>query len=148
MLPVHELSLEDCKWWWKDAEAGDDQWRRCSTFPTNIHHELKVGGLVPDEGAELNEGTMQWVFKTEFASPSKPQQYDSIVLPLDGLDKIAKIWLNGEVVLECDNVSMPQRVDVSKYLVLGRLAGDNELEIHFQSAARLAREGFEKGGLN
>ena len=56
--------------------------------------------------------------------------------------------LNGEVVLECDNMFTPQRVDVSKSLVLGRVAGDNELEIRFESAARVARERFEKGGLS
>ena len=154
MLPVQEISLADCTWEWKDAEAGDNEWRRCSTFPTNIHHELKVLDLIADEGVELNERKLQWVgekdwvFRTEFASPSNFQKYGSVVLAFDGLDTIATVTLNGEVVLECDNMFTPQRVDVSKYLVIGRVAGDNLLEVLFQSAARIARERFEKGGLD
>lgn len=154
VLPVKEISLADSTWEWKDAEAGDDEWRKCSTFPTNIHHELKVLELIPDEGLELNERKMQWVgekdwvFRTEFASPTNFQSFDNVFLEFDGLDTIAKVTLNGEVILECDNMFTPQRVDVSKHLVIGRTAGDNELEIHFQSAARVARERFEKGGLN
>ena len=154
MLPAQEISLANCKWEWKDAAAGEDEWRGCSIFPTNIHHELKVLDLVPDEGVELNERKMQWVgekdwvFRTEFPSPTDLQKYDNVVLAFDGLDTIATVTLNGEIVLECDNMFTPQRVDVSKHLVLGRLAGDNELEIHFQSAARVARERFEKGGLD
>lgn len=154
MLPVQEISLADCKWEWRDAEAGDNEWRACSTFPTNIHHELKVLGLIPDDGVELNERKMQWVsekdwvFRTEFASPTNFRQYDNVVLAFDGLDTIAKVSLNREVILECDNMFTPQRVDVSKSLVLGRVAGDNELELRFESAARVARERFEKGGLS
>lgn len=154
MLPVQTISLAACKWEWKDAAAGDDEWRVCSTFPTNIHHELKVLDLIPDEGVELNERKMQWVgekdwlFKTEFPSPTNMQKYSGAFIAFDGLDTIATVTLNGEVVLESDNMFTPQRVDVKKHLVLGRVAGDNELEIHFQSSARVARERFEKGGLN
>lgn len=154
MLHVQEISLADCVWEWKDAAAGDEEWRKCSIFPTNIHHELKLLDLIPDEGVELNERKMQWVgekdwvFRAEFPSPANFQKYENVVLAFDGLDTIAEVTLNDEVILECDNMFTPQRVDVSKRLVLGRVAGDNRLEIHFQSAARVAMERFEKGGLN
>ena len=42
---------------------------------------------------------------------------------------------------------LPQRVEVGQHLVLGTVAGDNELEIRFESAARIARARFERGGL-
>ena len=54
------------------------------------------------------------------------------VLAFDGLDTFATVKLNGEVILETENMFIPERVDVT-----GKLKGDgaaNELEITFDSA--------------
>ena len=153
MKSVRHISLSDCTWEWKAADAGKGEWKPCSRFPTNIHHELRVLDLIPDEGIELNERKMQWVgekdwiFRTSFPSPSDSQDYEHAVLAFDGLDTIARVTLNGEVVLECENMFAPGRVEVGKFLAIGRLGGDNELEIYFESAARVARERFERSGL-
>ena len=152
MKPVKEFPLGDYAWEWKQADASEDDWKPCSRFPTNIHHELRVLGLIPDEGVELNERKIQWVgeedwiFRTEFPSPPDFREYDHVVLAFDGLDTIAKVTLNGEVVLECENMFTPQRAEVRKHLAIGKLGGDNELEIYFSSAARVARERWEEKG--
>lgn len=152
MKQVQEISLGDCTWQWKQADAGEDEWKPCSRFPTNIHHELRVLKLIPDEGVELNErkiqwvGEKDWVFRREFPSPPDFREYDHVVLAFDGLDTIAKVTLNGEVVLECENMFTPHRVEVRKHLAIGKLGGDNELEIYFTSAAKVARERLESSG--
>src|SRR5690606_21013906 len=54
------------------------------------------------------------------------------VIAFDGLDTFATVKVNGDVVLETDNMFIPERVDVT-----GKLKGEgeeNELEITFDSA--------------
>lgn len=64
---------------------------------------------------------------------------DGIVtfLAFDGLDTFATVKLNGNVVLESDNMSVPHRVDVTKLL---KPDIENVLEIKFDSALLRARE--------
>ena len=153
MKPASSQSLGNFRWEWRQADAREEPWRECTLFPTNIHHELRVLDLILDEGVELNERKIQWVgekdwiFRTSFPSPEKVQDYEHVVLAFDGLDTIANVTLNGETILECDNMFTPQRVKVRKHLALGMLGGDNELEIHFTSAARVARERQERSEL-
>lgn len=151
MPSFKEIALGECAWEWKQADSGDDQgWRNCSRFPTNIHHELRVLDTIPDAGIELNERKLQWVgekdwiFRTSFTTPSNIGEYIHTVLAFHGLDTIAKVTLNGNVILECDNMFTPQRVEVGKNLAT---EGENKLEIYFTSAARVARERMEKSGL-
>jgi beta-mannosidase len=55
------------------------------------------------------------------------------VLAFDGLDTFATVRLNGEVVLQSDNMFVPHRIEVG-----GRLKtedeGENVLEVEFKSA--------------
>lgn len=147
MKPIVQTSLGDFQWHWK--EAGTENWTPCQRFPTAIHHELRVLDIIPDEGIGLNErkiqwvGEKDWVFKTEFPSPSNFHDCVNVQLAFDGLDTIAKVTLNGHVILECDNMFVPQRVDVKKYLAS---SGKNELELYFESAARVGREREAKSG--
>jgi beta-mannosidase len=53
------------------------------------------------------------------------------VLAFDGLDTFATVKLNGETVLESDNMFIPHRLDVTKQLSPGQ---KNVLEIDFASA--------------
>lgn len=147
MQPYTQISLGDYAWEWKQADS-DDAWRKCARFPTNIHHELRVLELIPDEGVELNERKIQWVgekdwiFRTCFPSPSGSRS-EYVELVFDGLDTIAKVTLNGSSILECDNMFTPQRVDVRESLAP---EGDNELVIYFTSAAKVARQREEASG--
>ena len=150
MKPSISRSLADFQWEWKQADSpSQDHWRKCSSFPTNIHHELRILDMIPDEGVELNERKLQWVgekdwiFRTSFPTPSNSKDYSHVVLAFDGLDTIAKVTLNGSVILESDNMFAPQRVEVGEFLVDDV---ENVLEIYFTSAARVARERISCGG--
>jgi beta-mannosidase len=108
--------------------------------------------MIPDEGIELNERKMQWVgekdwlFKTGFKTPDDVKGYENVILAFDGLDTIATVTLNGHVVLECDNMFISYRVDFAAS-DLNRAGDENVLEIHFESAAKIARERMEASGL-
>lgn len=124
-------------------------------FPTQVHHELKLLGQLPDEGIEFNErkiqwvGEKDWVFYTSFPTPEDIDERELVELVFDGLDTVAEVKLNGEVVLRCDNMFVPERVEVKELLRRegdgeGGREGENRLEILFESAARIAREREEK----
>ena len=144
---VQQYSLKDCKWYWKEetsAPTDYTDWHECVSFPTVIHHELEEAKLIQDPFVADNERKIQWVgrkdwaFKTSFSTPSHASGYSHHVLAFDGLDTVAKVFLNGEVILECDNMFTPYRVDVSGKL---KKAGEkNGLYIAFESNARVAKE--------
>ena len=124
------------------AEKGDSKFLPVAQFPTNVHLDLLHNGLIPDPFIGKNEldvqwvGEAQWVYRTSFPSPPPPADGLSgsrkAVLAFDGLDTFATVSLNGEVILETDNMFTPFRVDVSSSLKKG--GEDNELVIHFDSA--------------
>jgi beta-mannosidase len=63
--------------------------------------------------------------------PQVTEQKEGVVhvLAFDGLDTFAKVKLNSEIVLESDNMFIPQRLDVTQ-----KLKATNVLEIDFASA--------------
>ena len=150
MSSFTSTSLAELVWEWKQADSADP-WNKCSRFPTNIHHELRVKDLIPDEGIDLNEREIQWVgekdwlFRTSFATPSDSSGYDHVVLAFDGLDTIVKVRLNGVDLLESDNMFIPHRLEVGE-LLRTNSSGENELELVFFSAARIARERMQASG--
>lgn len=81
-------------------------------------------------------GEKSWTYKTTL--PKAPSD-DGVVtfLAFDGLDTFATVKLNGKVILESDNMSVPHRVDVTGLL---EASTDNILEIDFASALLRARE--------
>lgn len=71
-----------------------------------------------------------------FEKPSAPAG-SSIVLVFDGLDTFAKVKLDGQVILESDNMFLGHRVDVTKAL---EAEGKHTLEIEFDCALLKARQ--------
>lgn len=77
-----------------------------------------------------------WVYRNVFEKPSAPVG-SSIVLVFDGLDTFATVKLNGQVILESDNMFLGHRVDVTKAL---EAEDEHTLEIEFDCALLKARE--------
>ncbi len=113
-------------------------------FPTNVHLDLLAHKLIPDPFIGKNEllvqwvGESQWVYKTTFSCPAVAEGAKA-VLAFDGLDTFATVVLNGEKILETDNMFLPERVDVTSVVKEG---DGNELAHHVRQ--RLP-EGLEAG---
>lgn len=126
-MAVQEISLSRYPWYWKEEGSNSSYWVKTGTFPTVIHYELEEAKLINDIFVSDNERRLQWVgerdwsFKALFPTPKDAASYSSNILALDGLDTVAKVMLNGETILECDNMFIPHRVDVK-----GRLKQDGE----------------------
>ena len=84
----------------------------------------------------------RWIYRVELPAVSERERGPNtkIVLAFDGLDTIAWVRLNGDVVLRTSNMFIPYRVDVTKHISNTKA---NILEIEFASAFREARKAKE-----
>ncbi len=114
--------------------AGDAAWVP-ATVPGTVHTDLLAAGLIPDPYAGANEDTLQWiedrdwVYHLSLDPPEGVRRQDRLDLVFDGLDTYAAVTLNGDTVLEADNMFRSWRVDVASALQ----PGANTLEVHFRS---------------
>lgn len=80
-----------------------------------------------------------WIYKIDLPPVSKAalEANATYALSFEGLDTLATVRLDGNVILESDNMFVPHHVDITKYLSHD---GTNLLEIKFASAFEAARE--------
>ena len=78
-------------------------------------------------------GEKSWSYRIDLPPISRPEG-STVALVLEGLDTFAHVRLNGETILNSDNMFMPYRVDVTNHL-----RGENGLEIDFAPALLRAR---------
>jgi beta-mannosidase len=109
--------------------------------PGHVHLDLIENGVIGHPFERMQELGCQWVdeqdfsYRTTFAWQPDTERPQS-VLRFEGLDTVCRVFLNGELVAEHDNMFVPLEVAVS-----GRLrAGENELRVDFLSAARIGVE--------
>ncbi|KZV98784.1 glycoside hydrolase family 2 protein, partial [Exidia glandulosa HHB12029] len=108
-------------------------------MPSEIHLELLHLGRIPDPFLGHNEHKIQWVgerewlYTTQFAYDGDNEHVE---LVFEGLDTICTVYLNGEVILEADNMFRPWTVKLEPT----KLRGSNVLLLHFKSAKLVAKE--------
>jgi beta-mannosidase len=92
---------------------------------------------IPDPFLGFNELQAEWVadkswtYKVKLPQVREARDGEVHVLAFDGLDTFATVKLNGEVILESDNMFILYRLEVTKQL---KAISDNILEIDFASA--------------
>ena len=110
--------------------------------PCNVEPYLVSLGLVDDYmpsddpySMQIFESVDDWTYSTTFFStPVGVGCRRELVL--EGIDTIAEVYLNGARILDCCNMHLTYRVDVTERL----LAGENELKIVIRSSELWARE--------
>ena len=111
-----------------------------ASVPGSVHLDLMRAGVIPDPLARLYEHGVawvdesDWVYETTFGVDGPPPA--CAYLHFHGLDTLAEIALNGEVLGRTEDMFIPHEFPVG-----GRLkAGENTLSVTFQSALRVGRE--------
>ncbi|KAJ5484650.1 Glycoside hydrolase family 2 N-terminal [Penicillium expansum] len=113
---VHPLSSG---WSFKDRDT--DEWLPVATVPSVVQQDLIANNKLDDPYIGFKEldarwvNEKSWVYRNVVEKPSAPAG-SSIVLVFDGLDTFAKVKLDGQVILESDNMFLGHRVDVTKAL--------------------------------
>ena len=136
-------------WQFRQADDLNSVYLETRGFPTEIHLDLLHHGIIRDPFVGKQENDVQWVgekpwtYRTKFWSPidllhDSPKK---AVLVFEGLDTYATVVLNGETILETENMFLPSRVDVTENLFYGE---DNILEITFESTFLIGKRIVEK----
>jgi len=119
-------------------------------IPTNIHIDLQSARIIPDPHAGTNERDIQWVheraweFETEFFLTLPSLAGRKAELVFEGLDTFATVRLNGKEILECENMFLEHRVDITDTVLL--MGKQNSLTIVFHSAMQRGAVLMEKYG--
>ena len=108
-----------------ETDFAGDGWRTAQV-PGTAHTDLLAHGLIPDPFHGTNELDVQWVgetdwlYKLEFEIDEISSRLEGQTdLCFDGLDTFARIWLNGELILESDNFFVTYRVSVTQTCIRG-----------------------------
>ncbi|WP_157489660.1 glycoside hydrolase family 2 protein [Frigoribacterium sp. Leaf44] len=109
-----------------------------ATVPGTVHTDLLAAGLIVDPYLDANEHLLAWIGQADWSYTSsfdwQPDGHDRHELVFAGLDTVATVLLNGEVVAETRNQHRTYRVAVD-----GRLReGSNDLEVRFGSPVAYA----------
>lgn len=122
-----------------DNFAAEEGWMP-ARVPGTVYQDLLEAGRIPDPFLGMNEREVQWVaerdwcYRVDFHCHDNGMAYRDLVF--EGLDTFARVWLNGEQILDSDNMFVPARVAVGRLLKPGR----NRLAIYFDAALRRGRE--------
>ncbi len=116
-----------------------------ATVPGTVHTDLLAAGKIEDpfwRDAEMRlqwVGELDWSYRTTFQAGARMVEAEVVEMVFHGLDTYATVLLNGEKVLEADNMFRRWSVDITRQL----RAGENQLEVRLKSplpTGRVARE--------
>ena len=109
--------------------------------PGSTHLDLMAADLIPDPYLDRNEATLTWMHRVDWrysttfqTEPPRPGERAELVF--DGIDTIAIVELNGEVLGHTANMHRGYRFDVGQSL----RAGSNDLTVTLRSALTHAEQ--------
>lgn len=111
-----------------------------ATVPGSVQKDFIKLGILPDPYFGTNEidfyalEEKDWTYRKEFIFSERG--YDRVCLVFGGIDTIADIFLNGELIGSADNMFIPHRYEVTDKLI----QGSNILEVKIYSAVKTAEK--------
>ncbi|MFN8117551.1 MAG: glycoside hydrolase family 2 protein [Bacteroidia bacterium] len=122
---------------WQFKQKGTEKYYS-AIVPGTVHTDLLNNKLIKDPYYSDNEKSVQWIENEDweyigtFNFDYITLENKHIELNFEGIDTYAKIYLNNQLILECNNMFRSWNVDVKQYLKLG----PNTLRIEFESAVK------------
>ena len=113
--------------------------------PGDVRTALKARGLIDGDylGKELDRerwiDESDWLYYRRF---TLPEVQGVPVLELEGVDTLAEVWLNGQLLGRCSNMFLPHAFPLTHALT----EGENALLIRIRSTVK-ALEGVDRTGL-
>ncbi len=122
---------------WQFRQAGAQEWLPAQV-PGGVHTDLLAAGRIPDPFVADNEKRVQWVAESDWeyrrtfdVAPDLLAE-EHVFLICDGLDTLAEVRLNGQVLGKTDNMFRRYRWEVKSLL----RQGENEVAIFFASTVK------------
>lgn len=122
---------------WQFRQAGTVEWLP-ATVPGSVHTDLLVLGMIPDPFVGDNEKKVAWVaeqdwnYRHAFVVSTDLLDEEKVFLVCDGLDTLAEVSINGQLVGSANNMFRRYEWEVRHLLH----EGENELAINFRSPVR------------
>lgn len=119
---------------WQFRQTNGSEWLPAQV-PGGVHTDLLAASCIPDPFVGDNEKRVQWVaeadweYRRTFQVEPEVLAEDLVFLVCDGLDTLAEVRLNGNVLGQAENMFRQYRWQVKPLLQ----AGENELIIYFYS---------------
>ncbi|MHB8996385.1 MAG: glycoside hydrolase family 2 protein [Armatimonadota bacterium] len=135
---MHALTLHGS---WQVTQVGIEE-AIPATVPGCIHTDLLAVGKIEDPFYRDNEdrlrwiGEAEWVYSRTFTLPSELLAQEKLILRCEGLDTLATVRVNGQVIGEADNMFRTWEFDLKSVAV----EGENTIEVQFASPLPLIRE--------
>lgn len=126
---------------WELQQAGQDQ-RFEATVPGCVHTDLLAAGAIDEPFYRDNElrllwiGEADWVYRRSFEVDAALLEHEAVRLRCLGLDTLATIRLNGDVIGRTENMYRAWAFDVKSHLQ----PGTNHIEIQFDSALNYVQQ--------
>ena len=126
---------------WEFAQRGADEEKWLpAQVPGDVHLDLLRNKLIPDPYYRDNEAKLQWIeeanwsYRTTFEVAPEMLRREHIDLVFSGLDTTAHVSLNGDKILDANNMFRQWRVDAKPHLRAGR----NSLRVDFDAPGKVA----------
>lgn len=116
-----------------------------AVVPGNIHDDLLRLGIIDDPHLGLNEFRTQWIGRSRWKyacnfQVTEIQEFNNLVF--HGIDTVAAVYLNGELLLRANDMHIRYEIDVSGKIQIGA----NSLELIFESQEDWAEERARRNG--
>lgn len=119
---------------WTFRKVYDKKWLKAQV-PGCVHTDLYFNNKIPDPFYGTNEKDLQWIsyenweYKTILDLDNEFISKEVQLLKFYGLDTYAKVYVNGKLILETNNMFHPWEVSVKDIFQLG----ENEVLVSFNS---------------
>ena len=140
----HRITLNGT-WNWCDMES--KEWHKGSV-PGTVLTDMMDGGLIEDPYWRTNEyetrelSRSDYRYEREFEVPESFFREEEQCLVFEGLDTIADIYLNDELLLAVNDMHRTWRIDVK-----GKLKAVNRLAVAFQSPTAFIEKADREGDI-
>ncbi len=131
---------------WQFRRAGTGEWLP-ARVPGGVHTDLLAAGCIPDPFVADNEQRVQWVAESNweyhysFSCSPELLAEEQVWLVCDGLDTLATVSLNGQLLGHTDNMFRQYRWEVRGLLEGRETRGEPQLLlITFASPVKFAAE--------
>lgn len=135
-MKVLKQSLHD-NWTFKESK-GSRTWS--AQVPGCVHTDLLANQVIQDPFYGNNEKRYQWIeykdweYAHYFSVSKEAFEQSQQTLVFEGLDTYADVYLNGELILESQNMFRTWRIPIKHLL----RQDENELKVYFKSALNQA----------
>lgn len=129
---------------WKMGKAGDAE-QISAVVPGSVYTDLLREGKMEDPFWKDNEDKAlklmdnDYEYVSNFAKPAEADASEFCILRFDGLDTLADVTLNGQLLGSTNNMHRVWEFDVKELL-----KEDNELRILFHSPTKFIEEAYAK----